>query len=475
MEKDLNAMRKDYTTDAVIARGYAIYDEWKTKRLPSSEIVACAKRATASMVKNQAAASIEALSCLYALDMRIKERYPTFIHRLLSYFSFRREKNALRRLKCSFRFSGEVADVRTVIAIELKKLIEKLEYEQVENEDEESGGGKRNEKSDSDAKATAEKGQEQVTEENAEQIPQNEEEKESSEETKENLSEQGSEKEQKAERGSTEQEKETQSEEPSLTSPEEKEGARQEEAKDSQKEENNAIDEKSEAHTDKETEKKTYNDAIDISPIYRERIGDQLSEEKVSFLDEVIMDRMIRGKEDLFEHTAVEQSWKEKSSGGLSEVGMNVGEELSRTDKDAYLYDMMIKGVKDDTTVHTVKPSETGVKEKSTENTDKTGIEGKIEETASLEEIEMPEDDFEDLRIPLHVDITSGLESGIHGEIGDSELGKTDSEMSMTPSEETRKQLHLAGEEFGINAPSGISDLSNTLQDEQKNAVSNLT
>ena len=83
MEKDFAV--KGYTGDAVIARGYAVYDEWEAKRLSSRGIVACVKSAVFAIEqKKTKAASIEALACLFALDMRIKEKYSTLLHRLFS-------------------------------------------------------------------------------------------------------------------------------------------------------------------------------------------------------------------------------------------------------------------------------------------------------------------------------------------------------------------------------------------------------
>ena len=65
-----------YTANGVIERGYQIYDEWKAKKYKSRKIVSSVSLAVSAMnAKNAIGARIEALSYLFALDLRIKERY----------------------------------------------------------------------------------------------------------------------------------------------------------------------------------------------------------------------------------------------------------------------------------------------------------------------------------------------------------------------------------------------------------------
>ena len=118
MEKDFAV--KGYTGDAVIARGYAAYDEWRAKKLSSRNIVTCVMRAVSAIEQKKAkTASIEALACLFALDMRIKEKYSTLLHRLFLYFPWRREARALRLLKGAFHISDNIKDVHAY-GVELK-------------------------------------------------------------------------------------------------------------------------------------------------------------------------------------------------------------------------------------------------------------------------------------------------------------------------------------------------------------------
>ena len=165
MEKDF--MYNDYTGDSVINRGYKIYDEWKAKRLSSRKIVASVERAFFTIEQNKSkAASIDALSCLFALDLRVTEKYDTFWKCLVHYFSWRSENGALKRLKVSFHISDD-EDIRTAIEIELQRLRENIETDESEEGDDETHGGKRNGKSEEEAATTEEK-EAEAAEENPE-------------------------------------------------------------------------------------------------------------------------------------------------------------------------------------------------------------------------------------------------------------------------------------------------------------------
>ena len=73
MKKETNTMHGGkYTSDAIIKRGYDIYDEWVSKKLSSRRIVK-AVESTISAAKESQTNSVktEALSYLFALDTRI--------------------------------------------------------------------------------------------------------------------------------------------------------------------------------------------------------------------------------------------------------------------------------------------------------------------------------------------------------------------------------------------------------------------
>jgi hypothetical protein len=242
--------KEKYTGDAVIKRGYEIYDEWDRGGFSSRRIVRFTERALALVqAKNTPASCIEALSCLFALDMRIQEKYNTLLRCLFSYFSWRRETRTFKLLKAALHFplSGE-ADIRTAIEVALQQLREKLENEELDDGDDETRGGKRNGKGDEDSAVTEEKNQENVPEENAEELANAEESEELSEEKTEELSEQTP-TEEPIKEGSEEAQTAEPLQEENVTQ-EQKEEVKQEEAKQEEsselKEENNGPEEASE-------------------------------------------------------------------------------------------------------------------------------------------------------------------------------------------------------------------------------------
>lgn len=173
-----------YTGNSVIERGYEIYDGWQDKKLPSREVVRSVEAAVAT-VKNRGTKEVlaEALSYLFALDLRIKERYNSLLHYIIYFFSRRREISARNFLCGTLNISEEYDDIRSVIEVELLKIREMLEESESDGDDE-TRGGKRNGKSEEDA-ATEEKGFEESEEEAIEETPDLEEEKEASEEKEE--------------------------------------------------------------------------------------------------------------------------------------------------------------------------------------------------------------------------------------------------------------------------------------------------
>ena len=128
MNKEFDvSYEKEYTSDSVIERGYKIYDEWISFGFSSKKIVAFVDRAVAfAQAEGSPFSYVQALSYLFALDMRIKEKYNKFWKCLLFYFSWRREANALRRYKNTLHIA-ESADFRMAIEVEIQRLREKLE------------------------------------------------------------------------------------------------------------------------------------------------------------------------------------------------------------------------------------------------------------------------------------------------------------------------------------------------------------
>lgn len=105
-KKDLKQDKKGYTVSNVTDRGRAICDEWSKNGYTSRMVVQDAGRAIFLMKKNRTEPSyVEALSCLFALDARSKEKYKSVRSRFFKYFSWRRENRAIDRLRSSLRIS----------------------------------------------------------------------------------------------------------------------------------------------------------------------------------------------------------------------------------------------------------------------------------------------------------------------------------------------------------------------------------
>ena len=169
MKKVRDFSYQECTADAVIDRGHCIFDEWKEKKLSSKKIVAYAERIASSAKANKGlAASMEALACIFAFELRIEERYSTLIRCIISYFSRRRELGAVQLLKRSICIADSNLDVRTMIEVELKRLRERLEGDKEEDGDDDTRGGKSNGKAEKEGEAAKEEARE-LTSEDAKQ------------------------------------------------------------------------------------------------------------------------------------------------------------------------------------------------------------------------------------------------------------------------------------------------------------------
>ena len=89
MKTDFDMAKQiEYTDNSVIERGLEIHDEWTRNGDSSRKIVSVVERMIASVqAQKTGAAYIDALSCLFALDIRMKEKYHTLWQCIFSYFS----------------------------------------------------------------------------------------------------------------------------------------------------------------------------------------------------------------------------------------------------------------------------------------------------------------------------------------------------------------------------------------------------
>ena len=447
MEKDFTY--NDYTGDSVIKRGYKIYDEWEAKRLSSRKIVAFVERAVFNIEQNKSkSARIDALSCLFALDLRVTEKYDTFWKCLVHYFSWRREIGALKRLKVSFHISDD-EDIRAAIEIELQRLRENIETEESEEGDDETHGGKRNGKSEEETVAAEENAQEQAPEENAEEMTDAEESKEVSEEKAEAVSEEMTTDEPINESEEKQQNDELTQEEAEIPEQEEKEQIVQEEQSEL-KEENNGPDEASEPSTDKKEEVKSYNDAVDSPPLYEETASER-SAEKTSLIDEMIIDNMLKGDKNIIGYQRIDEAERIKEADISQDTVASQNEKNKSTDKDAYLYDKMVATDKGEAQ-QTLNVEST----KQTEKGSETKTEQSKEPIQNNDNIQSNEQEFKPLSEILQADLNESLENQVIRELGNTMSDESREAFAQMQMDVAREKLSIAYAELGIDEPAEI-------------------
>ena len=129
-----------YTERGVEKRGNEICREWKSNKYNSHKIVSIVRLAVDSMcVKGTVFMRFEALACLFALDLRIKERYRNIIRRIVFCFARRRESRVLEWAKVRFGASADT-DIRTLIGIELENIRLMIEDSEDDVDGEAKGG-----------------------------------------------------------------------------------------------------------------------------------------------------------------------------------------------------------------------------------------------------------------------------------------------------------------------------------------------
>ena len=455
MEKDF--MYNDYTGDSVINRGYKIYDEWKAKRLSSRKIVTSVERAVFNIEQNKSkAASIDALSCLFALDLRVTEKYDTFWKCLVHYFSWRRENGALKRLKVSLHISDD-EDIRTAIEIELQRLRESIETEESEKGDDETHGGKRNGKSEEETVAAEENAQEQAPEENAEEMTDAEESKEVSEEKAEDVSEETTTDEPINESEEKQQNDELPQEEAEIPEQEEKEQVVQEEQSEL-KEENNGPDEVSEPSTDKKEEAKAYNDAVDSPPLYEETVSERKTE-KTSLIDEMIIDNMVKGDKSIIGYQRIDEAERLKEEDVPQDTVASQNEKNKSTDKDAYLYDKMVATDKNEAQ-ETLNVEST----KQTEKVSETKTEQPKESIQNNDNVNSNEQEFKPLSEILQADLNESLENQVIKELGNTMSDESREAFAQMQMDVAREKLSIAYAELGIDEQAEIIGMQEPAQ-----------
>ena len=453
MNKDFDVSYKErYTANNVIDRGYEIYDEWNSNGFSSQKIVSYAESAVSnSQTKRTPAACAEALSCLFALDMRIKEKYSTFFGCLLSYLPWRRETKALALLRSVFKFSSGENDIRTAIEIELKQLREKIEAGEFDDDDNNTGGGKRNGKVDEEAVAAEEKGNEQEAEEKGEEAADaeeakeetKEEAKEEAEEKTEDISEQTPEEEPTMDNLEKQENAELPQEEAEKAAQDGKEQEKPEEKSESKKE-NNGPDTKSEPSKDTPKEDAPYDDAVYPPLFYEAAQGNNPTDEKTSVIDEVILDNIAKGNGDSVADDASEKVSADKETNRLADTTQRGAEESKSTEKNADLHDKTLKNEKDTTAQNTDKSA-----------TEKAEV--KQDQTQKSENAETANKEKENVRVPIQVDINAKYENEMRIELSMDMSSEVVEAIMQAQADYMREQLEIIGAELGIDAPVQIA------------------
>ena len=462
MNKKIDNTYLNQYTDNVIKRGYEIYDEWVDKKQYSRKIVASAEGAVKLFKKRKTmAAFVDALAYLFALDTRIKENYNNILRCLLSYFSWRRETRALGSLKSELNIPLSETDIRNAIAVMIERLAEKLDNEWDDEGDDEAHGGKRNGKAEDEAAAEEKEIEETAEEKNeAEELEDKEEKEKDSEEKEETPIEETPQEEAKEETAEKNETAEPQQEEAEMTATDEKEELVQEMDEDL-KEENNVSDVESEPSTDKKEEAKAYNDAVDSPPLYEETVSER-SAEKTSFIDEMVIDNMVKGDKSIIGYQRIDEAERINEAGISQDTVASQNEKIKSTDKDAYLYDKMIATDKGETQ-QTLNVESANQAEKVTE----TKIEQPKETVQNNDNVnstkqepkpvsEMPQSDN------LNVDLDNNIADAINTNMS------LESKMALIRMKEDqlREHMSITLEELGMN------DTSDVLRVSEPDAVS---
>ena len=413
----------------VIERGYAIYDEWVKHRYSSRKIVRFTERVVASLQAQRASAVyFEALSCLFALDIRIQKKYNCFLKCIFSYFSWHRETCALKNLKRCFSIPNSNQNIPAAIEVELQRWSQNLEVEKHSDEDDTIRGGNSSEKNEALA-ASAKKEQSQATNHSRDAFL-------DIEETKESASQKADEILESAYRDGSVEKIKIQSN---------TEGVSREDI-------STSGQEKSERNSDTLKKTKTYNNGI-VSPMLYEH---KMTDNAKSLMNEVIMDNVGKSKVDVAERNPPEDA----KSVWETSPGEDVSNEKSKnTDNDAYLYDEMLTNDRGDAAQQIKKI----VEAESVE----------IDVSAQNGKVEANKQEAEDLRVPIQVDITLDQENEIRKEINRSMSVEAIQAIYESQVEAMREQLTIASAEFGIDAPVEIVGKQKSIKIEHPGAVSN--
>lgn len=331
--------------NAIIERGYYIYNGWKKNRWTSHMIVECVKHEFSLMNRNETAEIVEALSHLFALELRIKARYRSLLLCLFRFSSWRCETRTFKSLKGNFSIYCSEA-LREAIESEIEELRSKRKKKIKALSEEDKDGGKKGEKSEEEVEADKVEKEETASEERTEENTEVEEKEEVAEEAVEETAEQTNEQ-TKTEQKTAENGEMLEVAEPSQAKSEEApRGERSQsahEAHSEQKTENNGHYAQTAPITDAVKKSEITDHTIDIIPP-NEPIQSEKKAEETSFIDEVIMDNMVKGKDNYVNHNPLaDVGHTDREIKDSMQALENTLQTLMDSKKEDFLYDEMIE------------------------------------------------------------------------------------------------------------------------------------
>ena len=460
MNKKIDMMHQtEYSGNSVIDRGYAIYDEWVERKATSKMIAASVESAIRAMHKNKTMSKCaEALAYLFALDMRIKERYNTLLKRIFLYFSLRRERLALNMLKNALNIPNGTFDIRSAIEVELQRLREKIENGELDEGDDDVRGGKNTGRKEEKTERTDEKQQEAPEENNAKESSDAEKTEEASEEKIEEAKEEAQPEKQIEEKtDEKEAQKEPQTEENSIED-QEKEETKQEEYKEAQeteiKEENNGPDKKTEPSNNKTNDTSSYIDSVDFSPFDNGQVSSTPAAQP-SFIEESMVYNIIRGNENIIFDNPFNSSEPSAEDGKRDDAPTEKNEDTRANEMDSNMRDEKDSRMQDEKAPNshdeTLKPASKETS-RSTENTDGAKAEQPEEQTAKNDTAPNV-NETEDLRVPLQVDIDAEIHNAVAKSLNETMSLESKLSYIEMQKELMREHIRVVCEEFNNEVP----------------------
>ncbi len=496
---------KKYKSDDIISKGYAIYDEWLAKKLSSRKIVNSVNNAVSNVEKESTiTARLSALSYLFALDVRVKERYNTILRCIFLYFSWRREVNALKSLNVTLNIAN-VDDIRTAIEIELQRLREKMDYEASDDGDDEVSGGKRNGRAEEDVVSNNQRQQNNTQNQKNEDISENESSEEYVEEKNDNVIEQNT----------TEEQLETVNEKKENI-PDTREEKEPEVKSDADKSQETLIDQPSKEDNGRQemSEQNIDNIKTDINNYIN------TNEEKISFedsnnrtesidvIDNAIIDNnSAENKKNVNSNSLIDIINDERTRDNQNTVSEQKQEDNS-SEKNAYLYDNMLNNFKDGTEKNLENLSQpktdaaklqskeqlkTSTKEQLKSNSKeqlkakskeslKTDSKGQTKthlkeqtkvQSRSKTDAQRIKNDFKNLRIPIKINLNNATENDVRSSVGENMTSESIEAIKNYQSDVMREQLSILSNELEIDAKGKIIEKNEPLEIKQSDVKLN--